>query len=301
MALLVDLGRRPLEDPLGLGLVRCRLAQVELAAGERVDAAWTTAWNELPHWRIMPRGRRLAADWERVRDGWACLRDHDAIGVHRGRMARRRTPRPGYPSDLTDAQWELVEPLLPPARTGGRPEKHPRRAVVDAILYVVRTGCAWRQLPADFPPWQTVYWYFNQWEQARVTEKILPVVRAQLRVQEGRHPEPSAGLIDSQTVKGADTVGRESRGYDAGKKVNGRKRFIVTDTLGLLLVVVVLIASRQDRDGAKPALLDTRLRTRCDSCSPTAPSPGGYSTGPRPCWPPRCTSSANRLASGDSR
>ena len=128
-------------------------------------------------------------------------------------------------------------------RTGGRPEKHPRRAIVDAILYVVRTGCAWRQLPADFPPWQTVYWYFNRWEQAKVTEKILPVVRSQLRVQEGRNPEPSAGLIDSQSVKGADTVGPRHRGYDAGKKINGRKRFIVTDTLGLLIVVVVLAAA----------------------------------------------------------
>ena len=126
----------------------------------------------------------------------------------------RRTGR--YPSDTSDEQWALIEPLLPAVRTGGRPEKHPRRAIVDAILYVVRTGCAWRQLPADFPPWQTVYWYFNQWEQARVTEKILPVVRGQLRVPEGRDPEPSAGLIDSQSVKGADTVGRESRGYDAG-------------------------------------------------------------------------------------
>ena len=111
---------------------------------------------------------------------------------------------------------------LPPVKTGGRPEKYPRRAIVDAILYVVRARCSWRQLPADFPPWQTEYWYFNQWEQARVTEKILPVVRAQLRVQEGRNSEPSAGLIDSQSVKGADTVGAESRGYDAGKKVNGR-------------------------------------------------------------------------------
>ena len=155
----------------------------------------------------------------------------------------------------------LIEPLLPEVKTGGRPEKHPRRAVVDAILYVVRTGCSWRQLPADFPPWQTVYWYFVRWEQAKVTEQILPVVREQLRLQEGRNPEPSAGLIDSQSVKGADTVGRESRGYDAGKKVNGRKRFIVTDTLGLLLTVVVVTASMQDRDGAKPVLLETYLRT----------------------------------------
>jgi transposase len=133
---------------------------------------------------------------------------------------------------------------------------------VDAILYVVRTGCAWRQLPADFPPWQTVYWYFVRWEQAKATEKILPVVRAQLRLREGRNAEPSAGLIDSQSVKGADTVGRDTRGYDAGKKINGRKRFIVTDTLGLLLVVVVCAASMQDRDGAKPVLLDCYLRTR---------------------------------------
>jgi transposase len=137
--------------------------------------------------------------------------------------------------------------------------KHSRRAVVDAVLYVVRTGCSWRQLPADFPPWQTVYWYFNRWEQAKTTEKILPVVGGQLRVAQGRDPESSAGLIDSQSVKGADTVGRESRGYDAGKKINGRKQFIVTDTLSLLLTVVVLTAGVQDRDGAKPVLLDTRL------------------------------------------
>ena len=173
------------------------------------------------------------------------------------RVARRAR----YPSDTSDEQWALIEPLLPQVKTGGRPEKHPRRSLVDAILYVVRTGCSWRQLPADFPPWQTVYWYFNQWEQAKVTEQILPVVREQLRVQEGRNPQPSAGIIDSQSVKGADTVGRDTRGYDAGKKINGRKRFIVTDTLGLLLTVVVLSAGMQDRDGAKPILLDTYLRT----------------------------------------
>src|SRR5919106_3675742 len=126
-----------------------------------------------------------------------------------------------YPSDTSDEQWAVIEPLLPQVNTGGRPEKHPRRAIVDAILYVVRTGCAWRQLPADFPPWQTVYWYFNQWEQAKVTEKILSVVRGQLRVAEGRDPEPSAGLIDSQTVKGADTVGRESRGQHVAIGLTG--------------------------------------------------------------------------------
>jgi transposase len=166
-----------------------------------------------------------------------------------------------YPSDTSDEQWAVIKPLLRQVNTGGGPEKHPRRAVVDAILYVVRAGCAWRQLPMDFPPWQTVYWYVVGWEQAKVTEQILPVVREQLRLQEGRNPQPSVGLLDSQSVKGADTVGRDSRGYDAGKKVNGRKRFIVTDTLGLLLTVVVVTASVQDRDGAKPVLLETYLRT----------------------------------------
>jgi transposase len=170
-------------------------------------------------------------------------------------MARRRR----YPSDLTAEQWTLVEGLLPAVNRGGRPEKHPRRAIVDAILYVVRTGCSWRQLPADFPPWQTVYWYFVRWEEQQVTEAMLHALREQLRVQQGRSPQPSAGIIDSQSVKGADTVGRDTRGYDAGKRINGRKRFIVTDTLGLLIVVVVLAASVQDRDGAKTTLLSMYL------------------------------------------
>jgi transposase len=117
-----------------------------------------------------------------------------------------------YPSDLTDAEWVLVEPLLPLPGEGGRPEKHPRRDVVDAILYVVRTGCAWRALPADFPPWQTVYWYFARWEEQRVTLRLLDALRQQVRLADGRAAEPSAGIIDSQSVKGAETVGRASRG-----------------------------------------------------------------------------------------
>jgi transposase len=164
-----------------------------------------------------------------------------------------------YPSDLTDAQWDLVKPMLPLIKSPGRIPKHPRRAMVDAILYVVRSGCSWRQLPIDFPPWQTVYWQFQQWEKRQVTERIVEELREQLRLAEGREAEPSAGVMDSQSVKAADTVGSDTRGYDAGKKINGRKRFIVTDTLGLLVVVCVMSASRQDRDGAKTTLLSTYL------------------------------------------
>jgi transposase len=166
-----------------------------------------------------------------------------------------------YPSDLTDAQWEIIEAMLPLPKWMGRPFKHDRRDIVDAILYVVRTGCAWRYLPVDFPPWQTVYGHFKQFNQRGTTERILDELREQVRVAQGREPEPSAGIIDSQSVKGADTVGRQSRGYDAGKKINGRKRFIITDTLGLLVTVCVMAASWQDRDGAKTALLSTYLAT----------------------------------------
>ncbi|MGW4412128.1 IS5 family transposase [Nonomuraea sp. NPDC004702] len=170
-------------------------------------------------------------------------------------------PPDRYPSDLTDEQWELIEPLLPEPNTGGRPEKHPRREIVNAILYVVRSGCPWRYLPTDLPPWQTVYWYFQQWEQTGVTDRLLAELRVKARRQVGRDDDPSAGVIDSQSVKGADTVGRGSRGYDAGKKVNGRKRFIITDTTGLLITVAVMAASWQDRDGAKTALLSAYLAT----------------------------------------
>ncbi|MDE3722889.1 IS5 family transposase [Nocardiopsis sp. N85] len=168
---------------------------------------------------------------------------------------------PTYPSDLTDDRWALIEPLLPPAHTGGRPEEHPRRDVVDAILYVVRTGCSWRHLPTDLPPWQTVYWHFTRWKEAGVTDRITGAPRPQVRAAAGRDQEPSAGIIDSQSVKGADTVPQAGRGYDAAKRINGRKRFIVTATLGLLLVVCVMAASVPGRDGAKTTLLSLYLAT----------------------------------------
>jgi transposase len=170
--------------------------------------------------------------------------------------------RDGYPSDLTDEQWALIEPLLPAPRTGrkgGRREKHPRRRIVDAILYLARTGCQWRYLPKDFPPWPTVYWYFTWWHDDGTVEKVHDALRVKVRQADGRDPEPSAGLIDSQSVRAADTVPKATSGFDAGKKTKGRKRFIVTDTLGLLLAVHVVAASVQDRDGGKRPLLWTRL------------------------------------------
>lgn len=131
----------------------------------------------------------------------------------------------GYPSDPTDEQWALVEPLLPLARVGpkgGRREKHPRRRIVDAIFYVVRTGCAWRQLPKDFAPWPTVYWYFTWSHDDGKVERIHDALRGRVREAEGRGAAPSAGLIDSQSVRTADTVPAATRGFDAGKKVRGR-------------------------------------------------------------------------------
>lgn len=170
-----------------------------------------------------------------------------------------RKPR-RYPTDLTDRQWRLIEPLLPepPAGPAGRPRTHPRREIVNAILYHVRAGGAWRMLPKDLPPWQTVYWYFAAWTRDGTLDRIHDALREQVRNRRAgrkkRQATPSAGVIDSQSLRGADTVGSDSRGYDAGKKVDGRKRHIVTDTMGLLLVVLVTAASVQDRDGGRGIL-----------------------------------------------
>ena len=182
------------------------------------------------------------------------------------------SPR-GYDSDLPDEQWALIEPLLPPPATAGRREKHPRREIVNAILYVVRTGCAWRLLPREFPPWQTVFWYFKRWRADGSLDRVHDALRDRLRDADGRDPMASAAIVDAQSVKAADTVGRATRGYDGGKKVNGRKRHIVVDTLGLLLVVLVTSASGQDRDGGARVL--DRLRFRMPSVA-VVWADGGY-------------------------
>lgn len=161
-----------------------------------------------------------------------------------------------YPTDVTDRQWGLVEPLLPdpPPGPAGRPAVHDKREILNAILYHVRAGGAWRMLPKDFPPWQTVYGYFRDWSNDGTLQALHDALREQVRVKESRGAEPSAGIVDSQSVKGADTVPAASRGFDAGKRINGRKRHIVVDTIGLMLVVMVTAASVQDRNGGESIL-----------------------------------------------
>jgi transposase len=165
---------------------------------------------------------------------------------------------------MTDAQWAIIQPLLPPpgntAGRGGRPEKHPRRIVLDAIFYLARGGIAWRQMPNDFPPAMTVYDIFRRWAKAGVWQRVHDALRDLVRVHAGRDPLPTAAIVDSQTVRGADTVPSAGAGYDAGKKTKGRKRHIATDTLGLLLAVVVTGAHIQDRDGAHRLLAALRAR-----------------------------------------
>jgi transposase len=171
-----------------------------------------------------------------------------------------------YPSDTTDAEWALLEPLLPPPASGqgrgGRPEAHHRRDIIDAIRYVAHNGCVWRALPCDFPPWRTVYGFYWRWNASGAITVLHDQLRTQVRLAAGRNPQPSAAIIDSQSVRAADTVPKASRGFDAAKKVNGRKRHLAVDTAGLLLAIVVTAASVQDRDGARPLLWRLRLGCR---------------------------------------
>ena len=168
-------------------------------------------------------------------------------------QTHRRTDGPsGMNTDLTDAEWALVGDLFEPAGGRGRPAKHTRKHMVDACCYAVRTGCAWRLLPKSFPPWAAVHKAFSRWAQAGVFEAMHDRLRGQWRERMGRHAEPTAGIIDAQSNRSSAQGGMT--GFDAGKKVKGRKRHLVVDTLGLLLAVSVTAASVQDRDAA-PAVV----------------------------------------------
>src|SRR5580700_3259159 len=169
-----------------------------------------------------------------------------------------------YPTDVTDEQWALIEALIPPAKHGGAPRTVNMRLVYNTILYVNKTGCQWAMLPKDLAKRSTAFDYFTAWKKDGTWQEILDTLRRQVRAAAGREPEPQKAAIDSQTVKGSEAGG--PRGYDGGKKINGRKRHIVVDSMGLLLVVLVTSANADDGTTAPEVLklLSEEHKSRLD-------------------------------------
>ncbi|MEV0643528.1 IS5 family transposase [Streptomyces sp. NPDC050619] len=185
---------------------------------------------------------------------WEC----DCLAHRFGNAADNGTRQPRYSTDMTDAEWARVLPLLPVPGwmrgRGGRPEAYCHRVMLDAIRYLVDNGIKWRAMPADFPPWDRIYAFFRRWRDNCLVKEFHDRLRARVREELGRDAQPTAGVIDSQSVKADAVVGADSRGFDGGKLVNGRKRHVVVDTLGLLLGVMVTAADVGDRTAAQVLL-----------------------------------------------
>lgn len=168
--------------------------------------------------------------------------------------------RKAYDTDLTDAEWSHLRPRLPKAKQGGRPRTSDLREIINAVFYLTKSGCHWRLLPHDFPAWQTVYTYFRSWQEDGTWQSIHDFLRRKLRRADGRSGSASAGVIDSQSVKASGEA--KKTGFDAGKRIKGRKRHILVDTMGLLMAVVVHSAAIQDRDGAKLVFHEAKPQAR---------------------------------------